>query len=457
MAMKSETGWYCYGDRSEHKEGHPEQLNTGDSCTYPGCGLSRPEDENPNPDLETPIPNPISKILKPNLSDKKEAEPDKDKVLLVFLAALNLGSWYTTIVGANQILPGLAGIVTGTGVQSLLYLLLSGYIVRDYPIRKWLGVGVLSFMSIYTSFFAYYDFLTGSGKKREAIQIAIIASQQVRSEVLAPLETNVRQLEGEIQQLKTERQKEIDGSEAGYLPGEGPKAQALQRQILLKENELAKLKPNVEEFQRKFLSPRKEDSPEEIFQKTIQALELVPNEYRPQKYQGDLNKLRSIFFDKDQEAPLLTPYLKVRKGEESAIAAMLLAVVVDGIIIVLGTAIEKRGKVEAYIPLQGKASDFLHTLFNAIEPTTGLIKYDNLMRHPEKQGFILLLNTMRIPTLGWVEVRSTENSNQWYLSQKKRDNFIKWYAEEIKYQSEIQAQNPSEIPQGVTFILPYRK
>ncbi len=452
--MKSEKPqltWYCYGDRSEGKEGHPEHLNTGDKCTYPDCGLPRPlVDES---DLDTDNPEPKRK------PSPKEDKPDKDKVLLAALSILNLGSGYTTMVGAAQIFPGLVGWVSGGIIQLVLFLLLSGSAARHAPVHKWLTVAVFSFISVYTSFFAYYDQLTSQEQKIKAYQRAIVASQQVGSDVLAPLEKDVRELKAEISNLEKRRQKEITEGRAARQGGRGPVAIQLETQIEQKELELAKLQPNVQEFQKKFPLPKPGDSPENIFQANIQALQSVPNEYRPEKYRGDIYRsLRPLFFDEDTGIPILTPYRKVMKGEDSAIAAMLLAMGVDGLIIVLGTAIDKRKKIEVYIPLKGKASGFLQTFYNNINRTTGLITYENLIQDAESEGFHILLDSLRSSDLGWVEVRRDKNREEWYISQNARDKFTKWYAEERQYQSEKEVQNLNnpQSSQSMKFVLPSR-
>ena len=47
-----------------------------------------------------------------------------DRVLLVLLAALNLASLYTTIVGARQVLPWPMSDLLGVSVQLMLFLAL---------------------------------------------------------------------------------------------------------------------------------------------------------------------------------------------------------------------------------------------------------------------------------------------------------------------------------------------
>ena len=456
MIEKLEREWSCYGDRNNGKEGHVEHRNMGNKCAYPNCGLPRPENLDPGDMfLEEKLENSKSITVHKTAISKITDKSDKDKVLFAALSILNLVSGYTTIVGAVQIFPGIAGYVSGGIIQIVLFLLLSGSTARHAPIRKWLTVGIFSFISVYTSFFAYYNQVTAKDLSEKGRQRALVSRQKVRSEVVAPLEDKVRQLQGTISQSKTLLQREIDG-QRGVEAGDGQRAGELRTQIEQKELELAKLKPSVENFQKKFSSSTSQDSPEAIFQNTIQALEFIPNEYRPSEYKGDLNKLSSVFFDEDTGIPLLAPYRKVVKGEDAAIAAMLLALGVDGLIIILGTAIEKR-KHEIYLPLKGKASDFLQTLHDYIEPATGLIRYGALITHPEKESFRILLDAMRKNNLRWVEVRFVEDDQKWYISEKARDQFNHWYQEERQYQSALEAKNPSNASHSVTFVLPSRK
>lgn len=460
-----QTTWHCYGDRSEGKEGHPQQLNTGAKCTYPGCGLpcsdhlyprTKSGEEFEDKEFREQENNPTN-----NTGNADNVS--KDKVLLATLSILNFGSGYTTIVGASQIFPGMVGYASGGIIQLVLFLLLSGSAASHAPIRKWLTVIVFSFISVYTSFFAYYDKLTEKEQKQESYQRALIASQQVRSDLLAPLENQVRQLEGEISQLKILLQGEIDGNRG--IAGNGPIAQKIRTQIEQKELNLAKLKPNVIEFQKKFPSPKPGESPEAIFHANIQALQSVPNQYRSPKYQGDLNKLRSEFFDIDTTIPLLTPYRKVMKGGDSAIAAMTLAIGVDGLIIIMGTAIDKRKKIdrkkiELPLPLQKSASEFLSELNENIDLGTGLIKHKTLIENnPNGEGFRILLDTMRGSDLGWIEIHRDADGEKWYISPNVRDEFRTWYVEERQYQSENEAKKSknSQLSQSVKFVLPSRK
>ncbi|MBD2207415.1 hypothetical protein H6G33_34150 [Calothrix sp. FACHB-1219] len=447
------TTWYCYGNKTGGKKGHIEHINTGDKCTYPGCNLNRPK---------TP------KTIYTNDADIDNEKLDKvtqdkipqDKVLLTALSVLNLGSGYTTMVGAAQIFPGLVGYVSGGIIQLMLFLLLSGSAAKHAPVRKWLTVGVFSFISVYTSFFAYYDHLTAKDTGKKAFERAVAANAEVYTEVIAPLKNNVSELEGEIKQLRIDLDRELNqpGNSFTGKRGDGNEAQKIRIQIKQKESELAKLKPSVIEFDKKYPSPKQGDSPQEIFKDTIQAVQLIPNKYRPQEYQGNLNKLRPKFLDEDTGIPLLTPYRKVMKGEDSAIAAILLAIGVDGLIILLGTAIDKRKKIKLDLPLKGTALGFLDTLFKEVNLETGLINYENLIQNKESENFRLLLETMRSSDLKWVEVHIEDNVEKWYISDNKRDEFRKWYFDERKYQLKNEQKSPKTVqtPHIVGFVLPSR-
>src|SRR5438045_3541420 len=97
----------------------------------------------------------------PRLIRKRPEAGGTDRVLLVLLTLLNLGSLYTTVVGARQVLPWPMSDVLGVTVQAMLFMALAGFAARHAPIRRWLVIAVFASASVYTSFFAYYEELAG--------------------------------------------------------------------------------------------------------------------------------------------------------------------------------------------------------------------------------------------------------------------------------------------------------
>ena len=133
MLRRKSRKWECVGNR-DGKPPHPSYINDSDWCEICGC---------PRPGLS-----------------KKEGK-SKDINLLTALIIFNLGSGFTTIYGALKIFPWLVGFTSGSAVQTLLFLLVSGSTAKHAPRLKWLAVASLSSISIYTSFFAYYDAIAG--------------------------------------------------------------------------------------------------------------------------------------------------------------------------------------------------------------------------------------------------------------------------------------------------------
>ncbi len=101
---------------------------------------------------------------------------ERDWALLGLLLCLNVGSAYTTILGARQIMPTheMADIL-GATVQITLFLMLSGFAVNGAPIRKWIVVAIFAGLSIYTSFFTYYEQLAQDADSRSQLDTALQA------------------------------------------------------------------------------------------------------------------------------------------------------------------------------------------------------------------------------------------------------------------------------------------
>ena len=197
--------WICWGGR-DGVPPHDEAFNSSDKCQI--CGLPRPS---------TP-------------------RTDKDKLLLVALTILNLGSGITTIKGATQIFPGFVGYSSGFTIQGLLFLLVSGSTLKHAPRLKWLTVASLSAISVYTSFFAYYGTLAGDKEIGDSIDRARAAHRYLVSKVYTPIETKVSQLESDI---KT-KEKEIEKESIPYC---GPKCNKLKSEKKILVAKLNKLKP----------------------------------------------------------------------------------------------------------------------------------------------------------------------------------------------------------------------
>ncbi|NES24514.1 MAG: hypothetical protein F6K41_37800 [Symploca sp. SIO3E6] len=401
-----------------------------------------------------------------------------DKSLLATLSILNIGSGCTTVLGAKQILPGVLGLGIGGSVQLILFLLLSGLTAKHAPLRKWLTVMVFSLLSVYTSFFTYYNKLTEDVVNRRSHDKATAAHQKLVSDIYTPLKTQVESLNSEAKQYRDLVIRERNGEITGYQ-GHGSKARELAETAKERELKAAKLKPIVEDLKNKFEYELKGLKPNDIFTKDSQALAAVPLEWR-EDY-PELN--RAMYIDEESEVLLLAPLYKVNRGEQFAIVSLFIALTVDGVILILGTAIvikhnstieeiahfligfitkikgaylgvsnavgapaipinsidnsdrfELEKGVEVVIfRLKGRGSIFISEFYKVIDPITYQIAYDRLEENANTTftiGFRILLDCLQ--RLGWVK----SGENNWQVIPEHYSELTQWLSDELHRQCE---------------------
>jgi hypothetical protein len=308
----------------------------------------------------------------------KRKSEERDFLLILILAFFNVASGYTTITGANTILNnfGLAFFLGGF-IQLGLFLMLSDFVMKRAPLRKWLAVIVFTFVSVYTSFFTYYISLAAKSDQNMAFDKAEKAHQKLFADVYTPMKERLRKLQEEAATLerKADQEREI-GINTG-LTGDGPEYRNLIKQKLDKEEEGNKLKAVVREVEAKINYPlktvnpqtnqEKKLAPEEILEKDRQALAEVPEEWRKNYPELD----RSLYVDTEKDIPLLAPYLKVKSQNEDeqrpAIISLAIALLVDGLSIMLGTAITiKRQRTSIFVSIAKYTSEYITNFKNSI-------------------------------------------------------------------------------------------
>ncbi|NEQ36670.1 MAG: hypothetical protein F6K40_10435 [Okeania sp. SIO3I5] len=431
---------------------------------------------------------------------KNKPQEERDILLMVVLTFFNVGSGATTILGAIQILPIYLAWSVGGAVQLMLFLLQAGLAANRAPLRKWLAIMVLASASVYTSFFTYYGELAQETNEKRAIDMAITAHNRLVSEVYTPMEDNLRDLQQEAVTLRkiadAERERGINSGAAGY----GEQARKLDKQALNKEIEAENFENTVNELRPLFEYNLDNLKPQEILKKDRNALSSAPEEFRnnyPELKRGD-------YIDEDLEFSLLAPYLKVKSQEETALIALLIAVGVDGMAIMLGTAIvtklippeERRSPVAIVgnsiassirevktsfaqvnnagresLPLEdkdlqtavenmtlnvkGNGSNFLNHFYDAISPVephiinyselTKKYKVDENMQNPIRA----LIDKLREPRRAWVE-RNYENT-EWVVPPEHYFQLTSWLQTEIKRQRSLEADRKKEIGYGFGF------
>ena len=426
-------------------------------------------------------------IRYPSQTDKK-----RDKNLLRILILLNIVSGSATIRGALQVLPSIVAIPAGLIIHSLLLLLLSGSSASHAPKRKWIAVLVLSSLSVYTSFFTYYEQLTDSQQAKLSIERARAAHQEMIEHVYAPLKQEVSRLYQEYRESQRLTQAEVDnGLFSGKGSGFGESARELRKRELEKQTEYEKLADVLNDLGPRLDYPLEDLTPEQIYFQDQNVFAMVPHSFRPNNFDIE----RANYIDPTLDIALLTPFHKIQEGEAGALAAMGLALCLDSLILMLGTAIlivvppkpksiwerlagfiasqtsgvkgclktsteeflkpanvytldlEKMGiPLQIIRELRGKCSVFLLQLYKATNPSTLEIDFNQLRQQTGEAVLVyrMLLDNLMSPGLGWVSC----NNDAWVVNQPHYFQYSHWLQKEIARHIEFEsnyivAENPS--------------
>jgi hypothetical protein len=418
------------------------------------------------------------------------------------LTFFNLGSGATTILGAMQILSKYLAWGVGGSVQLMLFLLQAGLAARRTPLRKWFAVMLLAAASVYTSFFTYYGELAKEANEARSLDLAAAAHHRLVSEVYGPMRDRLRNLQQEAVTLrettKAEEEKGISTGQVGF----GEQARTYYKLALEKETEAKNFAQTVEELRSKFEYDLKGLAPEDILNNDRKALSVAPAEFRnnyPELERGD-------YIDEDLEMSLLAPYLKVKNREEAALLSLLIALGVDGMAIMLGTAIVTRSippeerrsaftvfadsivslirdvkqlftrvndaakessqgrqdddsnaSVEDVIfTVKGKGSDFLNNFYHAISDTEPhIINFSTLTKKngaDEKTQIALraLVDKLKQPNRKWVQ--RDEKNTQWVVASQHYHQLVSWLQKEIQRQENLETEAKSKT--GKSYWIP---
>ena len=456
--------WICNGE--EKSRPHPPQMVYGDEC--PVCHnvkKIKPKLTPPNPDtinIARPTVPPevdtnIITVTRPTTSQVSPTaqKSKRDWPLVGALTILNLGSAFTTVRGASQFLPIFVAYPMGITIQGVLFALIARLFLKHAPLIKWVVVGGFSTFSVYTSFFAYYDLLTGETREKDRIERAKSSHESLVGEVFTPIQNQVDSLEIEIDVINKKIERETQGGRGGRPGGCGKVCRQLKEEREILEEQKAQLKPLVNRLQPLFNYNVEGKSPKEIFDTDFKALSKVgenclPKELLsqleitclPDQYLKALNpqnsenyeKLRLTYIDPDREVDFLAPILKVMKGEGSAIASVIMALLIDGCIILLGIGVEIRPQVtrqrQQTLTLQikdGKIVEFLDLLLSKSQNETIEIEEND----SNKNEYHYLLNWFSVNTR-WI--LQNEDKSWYFASYSSKENFQQWLGEERERQ-----------------------
>lgn len=413
---------------------------------------------------------------------------DRDVALLVLLAVLNVGSAYTTIIGARQILPAGMSDVLGAAVQTMLFLMLAGFAVNRSVVRRWMAIGLFAFASVYTSFFTYYEQLAKEADLRVQLDTALQQHATLVSAVYQPARSRADQLNHEAEAMIDLADREANRGSTTGVKGYGPVA----RQYAEKGNQMLvqaqRLQADVERLEPHFEFEIEGTTPEEVYRRDLEAWQLAPAEWKAEVPAPS----RDDYVDMAAQVALLTPYNRVKSGEMPALTALALALMVDGIAIFLGTAIQvrRRRSVESrsheaammiraaqrsarnlwgavrgrdpepapeepdeeaarqaaldlvHVPIKGSGSEFLTTFYEAIHPQTMVLAFHELQKSANPTYRIaarMLVDQLR--ELGWIRVN---DGGYWYVPAEAYVPLTKWLSDQIKREYEKDAQLKAE-------------
>jgi hypothetical protein len=405
--------------------------------------------------------------------------PVRDRVLLVLLFALNVVSAFTTVVGARMVLPWPMSDVLGLAVQTMLFLALSGYVAAHAPLRRWLVVGVFSFVSVYTSFFAYYDELAGDALSAGNLDRARQAHARFVDAVWQPQQAEVEALDRKAAQLFGLAEREGKGGVTTGRTGYGPVARGYAEEARQTEALAAEKRADLERLRPRFEVDAQALSADALYLWDLETWQAAPD---PWKAEAPM-PARSEWLDLEQEVALVTPFAKVGHGEVPALAALLLALMVDGTAILLGTAVQPRrggvvptvgqqlvttvrqvkdagaavstalarpgdagdaepaGLAPARLVLRvtGRGTDFLAAVYEALHPETAVLDAGRLLDHEDPTFRIaarVLLDRLRDPGVGWLDVQR----GRWTV--RRYDALTAWLAEQYRSACEAESRLP---------------
>ncbi len=402
-----------------------------------------------------------------------------DRALLVLLAALNVVSAYTTVVGARLVLPWPMSDVLGVSVQLLLFFALAGFVARHAPLRRWLVILVFSAVSVYTSFFAYYSEIAGDALSASNLDRARQAHARFVDATWQPRVAEVEALDRKSASLFDLAEREGSGGVTTGRTGFGPVARQYAEEARQTELAAAELRADLERLRPRFEVDTEPLTAEQLYLHDLQTWQGAPDAWKAEAPMPD----RALWLDLDQEVALVTPFVKIANGEIPAIAAILLALLVDGTGIVLGTAIHGRERpildrvregvvtlvtdtkdagaalqtalrrpgapdpdpveppglepARLVLRVTGRGTDFLGAVYAAVHPETHTVDAVRLLDHDDPTFRIaarVLLDRLRDPRLRWLEVQG----GRWKVA--RYDELTAWLAEQYRAACELEAR-----------------
>lgn len=311
---------------------------------------------------------------------------------LYILLILQTASLFTTIKGAKIVLSSLdpyyifgikieAYILLGIGIQFfLLWLFTIGKNEIKSPWRKVTLMLIYTFASIYTSFFSFYEGLIQENLADTSNKIAIRKHIKLKSFIYQDHLDRLNDIDRRIETAQNNYSLYFDNGDRRKVREE------TERIIKLKQQRDSLDKKYGHEVKSNFLKTNqklKSQKAQEIFEDDERALDSLSNNTLE-----DLEEkgFKREDFNKDKYVPevsyFLVPFSKVKQGKAEAILALLLASIIDGTSLIIGSTAyndkenkERLKKIAAKIVLLTNALSrgLKELLPNLIEETGHLI------------------------------------------------------------------------------------
>lgn len=415
------------------------------------------------------------------------ATKDPLKTLVFFLQGV---SFTTTVEGAKIVLgDNYTALLFAITIQVTLLILVLFQAAKESPIRKWFSVIVITVISIYASFFSFYNQLA---KAKQEINKETATATQVHNDfvrkVCTPIFDDFKKLEDENKNYGDRIKNEKDGEGETGVKGIGDKARSLMKKQESIQDEIRNLKQAAIAAQELLNFSVTEKTANQIFRADSDAANKIGAKFL-EKYKAP-KLARKDYIESDQ-ITFVTPYNKIMKERnKNAIVSLFMALTIDGLALILGSAIDPqksnlfriftdfcvdmirgikkailtifstlRKEVEPYptpeadglkdsitvnFLLDNKGSEFLVKFYESIDFQTHIIDVNSLIKNEEdstfKIGYRLLLDTMKSPPLRWIEIDSRKRQGgdskgeQWRVSDAHYPSMNRWLAGQINEQ-----------------------
>lgn len=264
----------------------------------------------------------------------------RDAGALLWLTLFAVVSFGTTLHGARAvgIAPELALVAT-IGLTGFLWTLLVGLAMSHDPVRKHVAELVFASACVYCSFFTYHEGLT----RTEAAAASAERVQHAHSDLLATVYTThaaeLAALKLEAAEVERQKKAEItDGATGTGIKGYGPRAKELAAEAGRLAREAATLAGKLAPLEAVVHVDTAAMTPDQVHQLDLQIWAAAPVDWR-----APVAPARELYVTADEKrSPILLPFVAVRSGAPEAMAALVLAIIVDGMMILLGSGIERR-------------------------------------------------------------------------------------------------------------------